>query len=1032
MQETTTTAQQQEDGYCFFVEFGLLGPLEVRSGESLIEIRRGLPRTILTCLLLRRGETVTSSLLAELLWGEDQPANPANALQTQISYLRKRLASGLPSRLIVTRPGGYTIDVEREAIDAHRFEQALLAASQVDHDDLVQVQDRLVGLEAAQSLWRGPALADVIGEEFALGEAARLEEMRLVGLEVRADLGLLLGAHRELVGDLAAHVGDYPLRERFHAQFMLALYRSGRQAEALRAFGRARQTLIDELGIEPGVELRDLERRILDQDPLLDGHLALEAHEVHQHQHHDLDHRGETAEVSKQQEPVARSQSAREFSSESNLPQRPAQLPASVSALVGRDVEIERVGLLLERSRLVTLTGPPGAGKSRLAIETARRQLSESDVWFVDLGDLTDPDQVAALAAAALDVPLAPSNDTLASVAALLSRRSGLLVLDTCEHVVGAVAVLVGRILREAAGVRVLATSRRPLNIAGEMAWPVPPLALPPREVVAPADLMQFASIALFAERASAVRASFELTDDNAADVAAICMALDGLPLAIELAAARVDVLSPRAIGERLLHRFDLLIDGGRDVPPRRQTLRGAVEWSIDMLDEDERSFFARLGVFAGSFDLEAASCVADVDQSAALDLLTSLIRQSMVVVVDQDRYRLLDTLAAYALEMLDQLDADATRDRHAGCFLKLAERAELGVQGAEQLFWLQQLRNDLANHRVALEWLVSTGDGVAAARFAGALGWPWILVGMLTEADRELERVLGFADLPPRERSKLLWGLSLVASSLGQTARSESLAREGVACGRSAGDIAQTAYGLNALAVVQWAVGDLESSQSTRDEAIALFEQTEARWGLAVCRVLQTRTAVDRGSADVCELADQGLAAARETTDRHLISIALGQVARLRLRTGLPREAALGAAESLQEAEAISYTEGVLGALHLLGVALAMDGQPETALRHHVRALRIASGIGHTAAMCEAIEGIACITAHSGRAEEADELFRAADCERVVRRLPRRAEEVSSAEKLGVAIEPPAHGHLDRGRRFDDVVTEILSRDQP
>ena len=337
----------------------------------------------------------------------------------------------------------------------------------------------------------------------------------------------------------------------------------------------------------------------------------------------------------------------------------------------------------------------------------------------------------------------------MAAVAASLMGGSGLLVLDTCEHVVGAVAALVGRVLRVARDVRVLATSRRPLGITGEIAWPVPPLALAPPSAASLDDAAGYPAIELFVERATAVRPDFELTDANAADIAAICLAVDGLPLAIELAAARADVLAPQAIRARLMNRFELLVDGSSDVSARQQTLRAALDWSAELLDEDQRSFFARLGVAAGNFDLDAAAAITQTGIDRALDDLTSLVRQSMVAVVGDDRYRLLDTLRAYALERLDDLDADATRDRHADYHVNLAERAERGIQGPDQLDWLDRLRACVPDHRAALEWLVSTGDGFRAARLAGALGWFWTLDGMLAEACHRLDQVLAFDDLP-------------------------------------------------------------------------------------------------------------------------------------------------------------------------------------------------------------------------------------------------------------------------------------------
>ena len=354
-------------------------------------------------------------------------------------------------------------------------------------------------------------------------------------------------------------------------------------------------------------------------------------------------------------------------------------------------------------------------------------------------------------------------------------------MLDTCEHVVGAVAALVGRILRLARDIRVLATSRRPLGITGEIAWPVPPLALAPPSAASLDDAAGYPAIELFVERAAAVRPDFELTDANAADIAAICLALDGLPLAIELAAARADVLAPQAIRARLMNRFELLVDGSSDVSARQQTLRAAIDWSAELLDEDQRSFFARLGVAAGNFDLDAAAAITQTGIDRALADLTSLVRQSMVAVVGDDRYRLLDTLRAYALERLDDLDADATRDRHADYHVNLAERAERGIQGPDQLDWLDRLRACVPDHRAALEWLVSTGDGFRAARLAGALGWFWTLDGMLAEACRRLDQVLAFDDLPAAVRGKAVWSRALLAASLGELAAAGDLAQEAV-----------------------------------------------------------------------------------------------------------------------------------------------------------------------------------------------------------------------------------------------------------
>lgn len=976
------------------MEFGVLGPLQVRSGDVHVDIRRGLPRTILTYLLLRVGETARSETLADVLWGDQQPVNPSNALQTQISYLRRQLAAHTASQPIVTRPGGYALVVDRDAVDAHRFDGAVHAAAfdltAGDHDP-ANVLDRL---DTALSWWRGAALDDVAGEPFAIGEAARLEELRLTAIELRYEAALALGRHHEVASDLAALVGEHPLREKLHAQLMLALYRSGRQADALRAFAAARETLIDELGIEPGPELRELERRILDHDPNL---------------------------VPVVTEPLR------------PPPLAPAdlvsgRLPAAVTTLIGRDVELERVIRLLDRGRAVTLTGPAGAGKSRLAIEAARAIAATCDVWYVDLGDVDDATQVSSEVASALGVPTIPTDDPIRTVSNALVRRSGVLVLDTCEHVVASVAALVGRVLRDAPEVRVLATSRRPLNVSGEVAWPVPPLAL-----ASPDDALEqlrtYPAIELFVQRAEAVQPDFELTDDNAADITAICMALDGLPLAIELAAARVDVLAPRLIRQRLGRRFDLLVDGGRDTRPRQQTLRGAIDWSIDLLDEQQRHCFARLGAFSGSFDLAAAAFITDNDDpDKLLEVMTSLVRHSMVARAEGERFRLLDTLRAYALDMLDALDADATRDRHAQNYVELAEHAELGIRGPDQREWLERLRADLPNHRSALEWMIAAGDGASAARLAGALGWFWILDGMLADACTHLEAVLAFQSLPPREHAKVSWSLALLVASQGDLRRAEQLAQDSLVSGQAADDAARMGYGLHARAVAQWALGDLDSAMQTWAEAIDQFGRSEDDWGAALCRVLRSRTALDQGASNAREIITEGLTAARSTGDGHLIGIALEQLARIELRTPDPDAALRHADDAIALQDAIGYVEGVLGARHIRGIALLARGDVDASLAEHLAALRAASAIGHQAAVCEAIEGVAAAFCAQGQTVRALRLARVTTTARQRLDLPRRRDdELWLADCVGDSSEPPGCGD-GAGEDLDDTVFQLLT----
>lgn len=987
------------------VRLDVLGPLEVSVDGEDVGIRRGIPRAIVVALVLRAREVVSAQALADLVWVDDQPRNPVNALQLQISYLRKRLGSATVGQPLVTRPGGYALMVDDDNIDARRFERLVRDAASLASTDPVA---SLAKYESARGLWRGAAYADVLGEPFVVGEATRLEEMRLAALEERNDLLLTLGRHAELVAELSPLVNEHPLRERLQAQLLLALYRAGRQADALRAFGQARTVLVDELGIEPSPDLRRLEQQILNQDPDLDWEPPVVEHPF------DVS----PAPGSPHSSPVVSARSG-------------GGLPMPVTALVGRQVETAKVRQLLGRSRVVTLTGPGGGGKSRLALEVAHEVGAEtagpvSDVWFVDLGPIDDPEQVAATVAAAMGIPTLPGEDAAAAVAASLATRRVLLVLDTCEHVIGGAASLVGHVLRVARDVVVLATSRRPLGVNGEIAWPVPPLALAPPDVAGVNDALSYPAIALFVDRAAAVRPDYELTEADLSDVVAICLALDGLPLAIELAASRADMLSPGAIRQRLEHRFDLLVDGARDVAPRQQTLRAAVDWSADLLDEEHRRFFARLSVFPATFDLDAAAAVAaEPEGHDPFRMLTDLVRQSMITVPGPDRFRLLDTLRAYAAELLADLDADATGNRHAGHYLALAERGEIAIRGADQRHGLELLRAAVPQHRAALEWLLSTGDGERAARLAGALGWFWVLDGMLADAHHHLGQIVELPGLSDPVRAKVSWTLALTAGSLGDLQRCRTLGALTAELGRAVGDDAIIGYGLNAEAVALWGTGELDQSAALHEQAIGHFEAGGDVWGIGVCTVLRARTAVDADSPSAADLTSRALEAARRTGDAHIVGLALEQLARVALNDGDPERASAFVEESLAAHEDIGYAEGMLSSLHLLGRAELADGVPIKAREHHLRALGIAVGIGHAAGTIEALDGLAVVAIALGDTARASRLALVVESERTARNLPRRADECAMFDSL--VVDPTTQAAGNETPTLAELADEIL-----
>jgi predicted ATPase len=574
--------------------------------------------------------------------------------------------------------------------------------------------------------------------------------------------------------------------------------------------------------------------------------------------------------------------------------------------------------------------------------------------------------------------------------------------------------------------VRVLATSRRALGLSGEFAWPVPPLALPPTDAVSAAEITSHAAVRLFVDRAQAMRPDLAVDDRTAADIAAICLALDGLPLAIELAAARTDLLSPAAIRSRLTDRFDLLVDGGADAAERQQTLRAAIDWSFELLTSEQRTFFARLGVFAGTFDLDAALVVAGAGLPNALEQLASLVKQSMVTRAGSDRYRLLDTLRAYALDVLAELDADDARARHASCFTDLAERGEIAIRGPDQLEWLDQFRSDINNFRAALEWSMLTGDVGRAARLAGALAWFWTLNGMLTEAVAHLERLVSLEDIPAATRAKCVWGYALLAASLGRLETARDAGYLAAELGRGCGDLAGTAYGLNAAAVAEWALGRHGRSLQAHADAIELLAKLEDQWGLAGCKVLQARTLFDQHDPDAAQVAREGVEHARRAGDLHVLGIALTQIAQLAIADGDPAGAVSAAAETLDLQEQIGYTEGTVSALHVLGQAQRLAGNVEEARALHRRALALASRIGHAAATCEAMEDLA-------RAEAQEQpgfactLLRAARAEREARGLPLRQRDAEDLVGLESALQSTEDAAC-RDRAFTSLVTELTT----
>ncbi|WP_410822380.1 BTAD domain-containing putative transcriptional regulator [Micromonospora sp. 050-3] len=684
------------------MRFRILGPTQVVLADGR-EVPVGGPRlrALLALLLLDAGRVVSAERLIDGLYGEHPPRGAANALQSQVSRLRQALPAEHDP--VEFHPAGYRLAVDPDEVDAYRFERLAEAGRRalVDGD----WPRAAAVLREALELWRGPALADAIGAAGAPAQAARLDELRLAAIEDRVEADLALGAQSALIAELRELVVAHPLRERSRGQLMRALAALGRPAEALAEFEDARHTLAEQLGVDPSAELAAV-------------HLAVLRGE-------------ERASV----EPV---------------------LPSQLTTFVGREEELKRVGDLLGDRRLVTLTGPGGAGKTRLSIEAAGRV--DGEVRFVELAGLADGSDVpqAVLSAlglrdAGLRAPAEPGWQTTDRLVEALAERRLLLVLDNCEHVLVDAARLAARLLGACPALRVLATSREPLGLAGEALCPLSGLTLPPLGASA-LDADDYAAVGLFAQRAADVAPDFTVTPANVEMVLRICRSLDGLPLAIELAAARLRALSVAEVAARLDDRFRLLSTGNRAASPRHRTLRAVVEWSWDLLDDAERKVARRLTVFAGGATLEAAGRVCGLPTFEFVDALTGLVDKSFVEMTG-GRYRMLETVRAFCAERLAEAgEADQLRRAHTAYFLQFAWTASDHLRCAEQLHWLRRLDAERDNLHAALRRATAAGDTSDAAGMVAALSFYWWLRGMRGEGARLATDVLELlgAEAPP------------------------------------------------------------------------------------------------------------------------------------------------------------------------------------------------------------------------------------------------------------------------------------------
>jgi predicted ATPase/DNA-binding SARP family transcriptional activator len=643
------------------VHFRVLGPLQVEDGSGPVAVGGHKPRTLLAALLVARGEVVPADRLLAAVWGDTPPDGAPTALRAYVSRLRGVLGDAAPLR---HRPPGYCLSLAAATLDADGFEQRVRTArAAAAAGDHPRA---LADLDAALALWRGDALAEFADEEFAAAEAARLTELRAGAAADRAEALVELGRAAEAVPELEALVRRSPTWERPAVTLMRARYATGHQADALAAFHDLRTRLDDELGVEPAAPARELYRRILVHDPALAAAPP------------------------------------------------PGNLPRRASGFVGRDREVDRVLAALRAGPLVTLTGVGGAGKSRLAVEVAAqdRERFADGVWLCELAALPDGSPVGDAVSAALGIRQRSGLSVEDSVLDYLRGRALLLVVDNCEHVLPHAAALVAEVVRRCPRVVVLATSREPLAVEGEQVWPVPPLPLED-------------ATALFVQRARAATPDFRLDPAAADAVATICSRLDGLPLGIELAAARMRVMSPVEVAARL--EDTPLLGGGRGPVARHQSLVAAIEWSYRLLPEAEQRLFRGMSVFAGGADLRAVHRVADpgASEDDVLDRLTRLVDRSMVVVRSgvHSRYRLLETLRAYGrAQAEDAGETAALARRHVGYHVDYAERAGAGLQGPDERAWAEEALGVYDDLRAAFTRAAADREWDLAVRLVAAV----------------------------------------------------------------------------------------------------------------------------------------------------------------------------------------------------------------------------------------------------------------------------------------------------------------------
>jgi predicted ATPase/DNA-binding SARP family transcriptional activator len=1024
------------------VDVCVLGRVAVIHGGREVSLGATREAALLADLLVHRGQVVAASQLVDDIWRGDPPRAATTTLHTYVNNVRRALEPnrrrGEASEVLVTRRPGYRLEIPPDVLDAERFERkvgegrAALASGDAGH--------AADALRAALTWWQGPAFGTLASETYLQSEAVRLDQVRLVALEERVQADLALGRHDVLCGELAALVAEHPFHERLWCQWMLALYRSGRQTDALRAAHRLRHRLADELGLEPGEAVRALEQAILTHDA-------------------ELGWRGDeerSSTASTKSRPVAGPETA------PNMPptgERASNLPSALTPCVGRTADLTEIADLLRSFRLVTLTGAGGIGKTRLAIEAARSATGQNPdgVWLVELEALDNDRFVPAALAEALGV-MTDGCDGPEAIAELVSchmrARHALLVFDNAEPLGVGVARVVHLLLTTCPHLRILVTSRQPLDVVGEAVYNVPALTLPPDDDALPSDLAAFDAIALFAQRARAARTGFELTGATAGAVAQICRQVDGVPLAIELAAARIRTLGVNEIAARLDEHFELGDnEQATGVPERHRSMQAALEWSHQRLTPPVQAALRHLAVFRADFDLDAAVAMIEswsgrpdaATRLSGLALVSRLVDKSLLTPVagpgDELRYRLLAPVRQYAAERLSLAgEVDLARSVHRDIFLARCHDLYPLMSGRVR----RRHHADKDNLRAALEWSWAHDDHVAAIRLVAAQVVSWVCVTDKSECREWMERIVTTPELAQHPlRARVLIELALYVYDAGEreSRRVQELLGEATALGERVGDPIELAACALSRAEVELSLGNARQARSLIGVARARYQQLGAPAGVGWCHHALGWIAigVDRVAAARAHF-QRARELARRADDHGgewLLPHALAALAPLTALAGAHDRALCLADEAVAAARA--FPTGAL-------LAMALTRATEAAIWSHddrrtedflTALLQLLRQLGTRRFAADALESAAVLFERRGLNPEAAAALGAADALRTasgtqgpgVRTLA--VEVRQSRQRLDKALGARAfRAHESRGRASspEEAMTEVLS----